>query len=57
MALNPMPPPATLRLRENHRLPPAQRPALCACTGPEVSGIVDPSLEGRTKEVSPYGAP
>lgn len=41
MALNPMPPPASLPLRVNHRPPPTQRPAPCACTGPEVSDRAD----------------
>lgn len=37
MARSPMPRPATLRLRVNHRPPPAQRPVPCVCTGLEVS--------------------
>lgn len=43
-----MPRPATLRLRVNHRPPPAQRPVPCARTGLEVSDSVGPSLESRS---------
>lgn len=48
MAQSPMPPPVTLRLRVNHRPPPAQRPVPCACTGLEVSDSV--GLESRSRK-------
>lgn len=43
-----MPPPVTLRLRVNHRPPPAQHPVPCACTGLEVSDSV--GLESRSRK-------
>lgn len=48
MARSPMPRPATLRLRVNHRPPPVQRPVPCVCIGLEVSDSVGPSLESRS---------